>query len=530
VSFVTGGATGPVLSRLLKTRNLILLAVAYLGVQALCILVFPAHAMGVSYPFIILAPWLTLAVCWTGARAHAERTRLLWTLVCAALALWGIGILFAAWEDLAQHTTMTVAGFSDFLFFVYGMPVMLAIASPTEGERIPLFVWLDALQALMTAFLTYVTIFSVIPFTHQAGRPLSVPLLLITYNVENVALAVAATLRLLAYTNDGEERRFYQVLCGFLWAYTLCTGLFNHVSVATNGQTTLYDLLGVFPFLLLACCAVSLFVRRKEAVQSFRRRPLTLFIDNASPIFFTIALLALGAALVRQHFYVGMTGIVVAVAAYGIRATLLQSRYMHAQHDLQEARDKMEEMSLTDSLTGAANRRSFDHTLAMEWRRAVRRESHLSLLMIDVDYFKNLNDKYGHPYGDECLIQISNALQSALPRSADLLARYGGEEFAVILPATDEEGANKVAQRMLESVRALRMKNETPIGEFVTISVGITTYEFPHEGSPGSFVQTADGALYLAKRRGRNRLECASGSTLTTSGSLEMRGPFEIIG
>ena len=519
--FVTAEVTEPELSRLLKTRYLILTAAGYVGVQALCIVGFRAHAMGVSYPFIILAPWLALAVCWTGARAHAERTRLLWTLLCAALTLWGIGILFAAWEDLARHATIIVAGFSDFMFFVYGMPVMLAIASPTEGEKIRLFVWLDVLQALMTALLTYVTIFSVIPFTHQSGHPLSVPLLLITYNVENLALAIAATLRLLAYTNDGEERRFYQVLCSFLWVYTVCAGFFNHVSVATNGQTKLYDLLVVLPFLLLACCALILFVRRKEAVQSFRRRPLTLFIDNASPIFFTIALLALGAALVRQHFYIGMTGIVVAVVAYGIRATLLQSRYMHAQLDLQEARDKMEEMSLTDSLTGTANRRSFDHTLAMEWRRAVRRESHLSLLMIDVDHFKNLNDKYGHPYGDECLIQISNALQSALPRSADLLARYGGEEFAAILPATDEEGANRVAQRMLESIRALRLKNETPIGEFVTISIGITTYEFPHEGSPGSFVQTADGALYLAKRRGRDRIERASGKAIVTSGSLE---------
>jgi diguanylate cyclase (GGDEF)-like protein len=521
VRLEAAGSKGLIWNDLLKTRRLVLLAIVYLGLQALCITIFPRHAMGVSYPFIILAPWLAAAVCWTGARAHAERTRLLWTLICAALALWGVGILFAAWEDLAKRDTITVAGFSDFLFFVYGMPIMLAISSPTEGERISLFVWLDALQALMTAFLTYVTIFSAIPFSHQSGRPLSVPLLLITYNVENLALSVAATLRLLAYTNDGEERRFYQVLCSFLWIYTLCTGFYNRVSVATNGHTNLYDGLVVFPFLLLACGTVYLFLRQNEAIQSFRRKPLTLFIDNASPIFFTIALLALGATLVRQHFYIGMTGIVVALAVYGIRATLLQTRYMQAQHDLQLARDKMEEMSLTDSLTGTANRRCFDHTLAMEWRRAARRESHLSLLMIDVDYFKNLNDKYGHPYGDECLIQISNALQSALPRSADLLARYGGEEFAVILPATDQDGADRVAQRMLESVHALQMRNESPIGEFVTVSIGITTFKFPHEGSPGSFIQTADGALYLAKQRGRNRIEWASMEALASSDSLE---------
>lgn len=514
------GTMGAILSHPLKTRQIVLLAVGYLGLQALCIRMFPGHAMAVSYPFIIVAPWLALAVCWTCGRAHAERTRVLWTLVCAALTLWALGTLFAAWEDLAQRNTMTVADFSDFLFFLYGMPMLLAISSASEGERTSLFIWLDTLQALTTAFLTYVTIFSVIPFTHESGKPLSVPLLLVTYNVENLALAGAATLRLLAYTNNGEERRFYQVLCGFLWVYAFCAGTYNHVTVATNEHTGLYDLLATLPFLLLSCGVVFLFMRRKETVQSFHRRPLTLFIDNASPIFFTIALLALGAALVRQHFYIGMTGIVVALAVYGIRATLLQSRYMQAQHDLQEARDKMEEMSFTDALTGIANRRSFDHTLASEWRRAGRRRSHLSLLMIDVDFFKNLNDRYGHPYGDSCLIQIAQALQSALPRSVDLLARYGGEEFAVILSATDEEGAATVAERMQEFVRALQLRNETPIGEFVTISIGITTVEFPHEGSPGSLIQAADGALYLAKRRGRDRIECASAKVLVRSGSF----------
>jgi diguanylate cyclase (GGDEF)-like protein len=503
------------LSRPLKPKHFVLFTVLYLGLQAMCIAIFPAHAMGVSYPFMIVAPWLALGVCWRVGRAHAVRTRLLWTLFCAALAIWAVGMLFAAWADLSQHNTLTGADFSDFLFFVYGMPVLLATSSPTEGERISLFVWFDALQVLMTAFLAYVAIFSVLPFAPRAGNSLSVPRLLVTYNVESFALAGAATLRLLAYTNDGEERRFYQVLCGYLWIYAAFAALYNHITVATDEHTGLYDLLTTLPFAFLVLGTVYLFRRREETVQSFRRKPLTLFIDNASPIFFTVALLALGAALVRQHFYIGMSGIVVALAVYGIRATLLQSRYMQAQQELQAARDKMEEMSLTDSLTGIANRRSFDHSLEVEWRRAVRRRSPLSLLMIDVDYFKKLNDSYGHPYGDDCLVQIAQALQSALPRTADLLARYGGEEFAVILSATDAHGADIVAQRMREVIRALHLKNETPIGTFVTISIGVATYEFPHEGTSATFLQIADGALYLAKRNGRNRIEYASSGAVT---------------
>ncbi|WP_348267667.1 GGDEF domain-containing protein [Edaphobacter paludis] len=501
------------MNRTLKPIHFVLFAALYLGLQSICIALFPTHAMGVSYPFMILAPWLALAVCWRVGRAGAVRTRLLWTLLCAALAIWGVGILFAAWEDLLQHSALIGADFSDFLFFVYGMPVLLAISSPTEGERDSLFVWLDAISVLMTAFLAYVAIFSVLPFAHRAGHSLSESRLLVTYNVESFALAGAATLRLLAYTNDGEERRFYQILCGYLWIYGLLTALYNHVTVATNEQTGQYDLLTILPFVFLTLGAVYLFgrpARGEERVQSFRRKPLTLFIDNASPIFFTVALLALGAALVRQHFYIGMSGIVVALVVYGIRATLLQSRYMQAQQELQDARDKMEAMSLTDSLTEIANRRSFDHSLEVEWRRAVRRRSPLSLLMIDVDFFKKLNDRYGHPYGDDCLIQIAQALQSALPRTADLLARYGGEEFAVILSATDAHGADIVARRMREVIQALNLKNESPIGEFVTISIGVVTYMFPTEGTSATFLRAADEALYLAKRNGRDRIEYAS--------------------
>ena len=507
---MTTTPTGPSLNRPLKSKPVVLSALAFLGMQAACIKLFPAHAMGVSYPFMILAPWLALAVCWWHGRASAVRTRLLWMLLCTALALWGIGILFAAQEDLSLYNPMAGADFSDFLFFLYGMPVLLAISSPTEGERSSAFIWLDAIQVVMTALLIYVAAFSVLPFAHRGVHPLSVSRLLVVYNVEGFALAGAATLRLLAYTNDGEERRFYQVLCSYLWIYAALAALYNYITISTNEKTGLYDLLTCLPFALLAIGVVVLFREPDETIQSSRRKPLTLFIDNASPIFFTVALFLLAAALVREHFYIGMSGIAVALAVYAIRATLLQSRYMQAEQELQGARDKMEAMSLTDSLTGVANRRSFDRTLEVEWRRAIRRKSPLSLLMIDVDFFKNLNDKYGHPYGDACLIEIAQALQSALPRTADLLARYGGEEFGIILSATDARGADTVAFRMREFVRALHLKNETPIGRFVTISVGVATYEFPHEGTSGGLIKAADEALYQAKRRGRDRIEAAT--------------------
>jgi diguanylate cyclase (GGDEF)-like protein len=164
-------------------------------------------------------------------------------------------------------------------------------------------------------------------------------------------------------------------------------------------------------------------------------------------------------------------------------------------------------MSLKDGLTNVANRRCFDQILEQEWNRAVRTHQPLSLLLIDIDFFKNVNDRYGHQYGDLCLVKVSSALQAVLPRSGDLLARYGGEEFAVVLPTTDVPGAKSVAEKLQAAVRSLNIQNETSIGQYATISIGIATYEFPNSGSLATLFEASDQALYKAKKNGRNRIE-----------------------
>ncbi len=235
---------------------------------------------------------------------------------------------------------------------------------------------------------------------------------------------------------------------------------------------------------------------------------LAQFIDNASPVFYTLALLALGIALVRRHFYLGMVSIVIALVIYAVRTTLLQGFYIRSQRALREARDELEELSLQDGLTGVANRRCFDQVMDEEWRRAIRMKHVLSLLLIDLDHFKSLNDRYGHRAGDACLVRVAEALCAALPRSGDLLARYGGEEFGAILVGTGREGAEVVAEAMLAAVRALRVENESAALGIATISVGIATAE-PRVGeSAGELVEASDRALYRAKAKGRDRVEC----------------------
>ena len=506
------------LRRWLKPRYLVPAAFAFAGLHALCILSTRTYNIAISYPFMMLAPWLACAACFWRIRTSSSRTRPAWIMIFAGMLLWACGMVCAAWADLSQYFSQTGAYYPDFIYFLYGVPILLAISLPLEGERIPLFLWLDGIQALMTACLIYVLLFSVLPFMGQRIQPIPVSLMSRTFNIENLVLVCGAVLRVLAQARGGEARHLYRTLAVFLCLYAFCAVVYNHMDVALDEQTGLYDLLVIVPFLFLVVAALLPVAQEPDGPVAADSRPFSLFIDNASPIFYTLTLLALGVINLRRHFSLGIVALGGAVAVYALRSTLLQSRYMRAQRALLEARDELEKLSLQDGLTRVANRRCFDQRLELEWNRANRTQRPLSLLLIDVDYFKSLNDKHGHRYGDQCLIEIAEALRAALPRSSDLLARYGGEEFAAILGATDREGAEVVAVRMQASVGELQILHETPVGQAVTISIGAATREFPLGGSWPDLVEAADRALYQAKRNGRNRVEYFSPDALPAGG------------
>ncbi len=175
----------------------------------------------------------------------------------------------------------------------------------------------------------------------------------------------------------------------------------------------------------------------------------------------------------------------------------------------EELNTALEQLSTLDELTGVQNRRSFNQILAAEWRRASRINLPLSLLIIDVDFFKIFNDTCGHPRADECLRQIAQSLATTLIRTGDHLSRYGGEEFAVILPATDLDGTRTVAERLRNSVEALHLAHPG-IGKDATVTVsigGATTVPRSNPSDLELLVSAADQALYQAKQRGRNRVE-----------------------
>jgi diguanylate cyclase (GGDEF)-like protein len=177
------------------------------------------------------------------------------------------------------------------------------------------------------------------------------------------------------------------------------------------------------------------------------------------------------------------------------------------------ARNKaLDELSRMDALTGIANRRRFDEALKAGWARHLRTKEPLSLLMIDIDFFKQYNDEYGHPAGDECLRKVAGAIQSCLHRKTDLAARYGGEEMAVILEC-DEHGALTVATRMRMEVEALAVDTAcTKASSHVTVSIGLASTSTVNAASHEELMVAADMALYEAKVSGRNRVCSAAGA------------------
>lgn len=215
---------------------------------------------------------------------------------------------------------------------------------------------------------------------------------------------------------------------------------------------------------------------------------------------------------------------------------------------LKQKTDALRRLTNLDALTGIANRRAFDEGLALEWRRSMRIHKPLSLLMLDVDFFKRYNDAYGHPAGDACLRQVAQALAGSAKRAGDLVARYGGEEFAVILPHTSAVDALAFAERLCAQVRELTIQHQdSTVAPVVTLSIGVAclytpcagtemaptacsacALQYSCVGAPSSLLALADQALYLAKQNGRNQVMCLTGTpdpVLLESDSSRVAGP-----
>jgi diguanylate cyclase (GGDEF)-like protein len=190
-------------------------------------------------------------------------------------------------------------------------------------------------------------------------------------------------------------------------------------------------------------------------------------------------------------------------------AIALQQAELYEQ--LQIVNQELEQLAIQDELTGLSNRRHFDRVLYQEWNRSRREETAISLFLLDIDYFKQYNDTYGHLAGDFCLQQVAQVLRNVIQRTTDLVARYGGEEFAIILPNTNISNTVHLAEKIRQQVEALQIPHlNSSVSDYVTISVGVASLIPSEHLTPQTLVHSADQALYQAKQNGRNCIIIAS--------------------
>ena len=221
----------------------------------------------------------------------------------------------------------------------------------------------------------------------------------------------------------------------------------------------------------------------------------------------------------QTGLFVGVVLVVVVVVltvAYRWRLRVLrdlQAELMRLVRErteqLEDANRKLALLSYVDAITEVANRRSFDEELAMEWRRATRTKSRLSLLMVDIDGFKAFNDALGHHAGDHCLKTVAGIISACAHRAGDTVARYGGEEFSVLLTDTEPGGAAIVAERIRAGVEERDIAHPAMPRKRLTVSVGVATMNAAESMEPTTLVRAADVALYRAKQDGRNLVRIA---------------------
>ena len=268
--------------------------------------------------------------------------------------------------------------------------------------------------------------------------------------------------------------------------------------------------LGIGPAILGASILAMVLVVAKQRF----RDPLSLWLSvSLLAATVDVALTLFGGGRFTLGWYAArslnlVTGITVLIA--------LLSELVGQAGRVAEVNGQLEQLLRTDVLTGVANRRAFDVAISAEWRRSRREHTALSLLMIDIDLFKGFNDRYGHPAGDACLRQVAQAMDGQVQRPADLAARLGGEEFAVLLPNTEEAGAERVAERIRARVAELGLAHGGSASGHVTVSIGVATGR-PLDWSEDaqSLMDAADRALYRAKASGRNTVCAAAFDTRT---------------
>jgi diguanylate cyclase (GGDEF)-like protein len=478
------------------------------ALHAILLLIPLPHAIAISRLCTASVP-IMAAVCFLWrAQLLALRERVPWRWLSLAVLLWAGGQIVETFVSQSTSASNLAIDPSDFLYITAAFPLLLAISTTRETESIRLVFFLDCAQVLLAFVLTYFRLYEMALPTAAAATEMGR-----IYGVECSLLAIFVVFRLVTWSTY-EERRRIRLLTGVVWIYLPIELWMDYATKRWNLQGgTLLDILWSVPFLFSGWQALHL--PTDEPLAGLRKlRRGSLLMESLYPALLTVGVFALAASIMGQHRLLSLAAIFLLLLVQCLHAGVMQTNYLIGQNRLlqqgealRDANAALERLSMEDPLTGIANRRGFDGALETAWKRAVRSRESVAILMIDVDFFKGVNDMHGHSYGDACLIQLADILGQQAGRVNDMLARYGGEEFIFLLPDTEESGALVVAERLQHAVDRLEIPNEaSPYNQMLTLSIGVGVCR-PKVGlSAAVLVDIADKALYEAKRLGRNRI------------------------
>lgn len=481
------------------------LPIGCLLAQAVVLAVFgPSVTAPAAYILMVIAPLCTAAATLWRGRFHASSIRSSWYALSLSLTFWAAGAFGNLWQEMVLHHQNEMYRASMLAFNLAVVPTTYLLASDWRLHGRQLLRAVDALVALALGCAYFQYTWRMIS-DYATPAESGVAYLVWLLDLQNLCIALGALVRWYV-AEDRDERDLFRALSAYALVYFVIVIINDHFFAGNPRFGPQYGSIVTLAFAVL--CGFAL--RAPSAVPARAvNATLVRTVRSASPILLAAALLATSLFLIRVDYPLGCAGVLIAVLGIGVRTTLIQVHQIEHREALRREASALQTIAWTDALTGVPNRHFFSQCLARACG-SERRTGPQAILMIDIDHFKLLNDRYGHPVGDGCLRAVARALQGTLLRPEDVLARYGGEEFIVLLRDASEPDALLVAERLRSAVQNLRIENAGSPERVVTASVGVAIAELTDESAAARLVEDADRALYVAKCAGRNVVKLAS--------------------
>jgi diguanylate cyclase (GGDEF)-like protein len=449
---------------------------------------------------IVVAELAAMAASIRAARMAQSPMRAFWLLLVCSILFHSTAMSLDVIAEITNAPEFNyVPRLQIFFSMLSGVPLLVAVSMQFDRRIWIVTRTIHSILSVAVGAVLYLQLLSLLTMS-GSRNPADAILITRLFDALDLFLAAASSVRWLG-SNDFKERGFFRVLSIFLAINAISSGAHNRLLL--HHDYVWLDLFISAPYLIL----LALILTSRDRPAQPPSIVLVRAVRSGSPIFLTMALVCAGVISSRSHLYVGLAAVLLAIAGYGVLNILTHSQALEIEESLLASNINLERLAGIDSLTGIPNRRALDKVLRREFSFARRSKRPVSLLIIDVDHFKQVNDMKGHQVGDDYLFHIANALRKALPRVTDFIGRYGGDEFAAILPATNSSGAAMAAAKLHACTAELGLIHPATHSGGVTLTIGFSTFDGSTHHTMASLIRAADRALYLAKRDGRNRSE-----------------------